>query len=249
VCDDWGRFEYEPAVIWRQVFARRDDVSFDDVSGWLAEYEKVGLLTRYHIDGELAFWTGFYRGGRPRPSVYPDPAQFVTGVVVDSCELPTKKVVVPTERNETQRNETEGAGAPKFAVRKKSKDTSLEQSVIDAYNHVLDCRIGYTPGNIESAARATNRGYTLEQITDVFQAVKDRRTETAKWCAANNHSFEYLTRPPYKGKQGVVVQGPLDKIPNELTSHKPQMSTTGSGEAARISQLMAEKAARKQAGE
>lgn len=244
VCDDWGRFEYEPAVIWRQVFARRDDVSLADVDGWLEEYQKVGLLQRYHIAGELAFWTGFYRGGRLRPSAYPDPAQFVGGVVVDCEQSPTEKVVVPTERNETQRNETEGAPAPKFAVRKKAKDTSLEQAVIDAYNRVLDCRIGYTPGNIESAARATNRGYTLEQITDVFQSVKDRRTETAKWCAANNHSFEYLTRPPYRGKQGVVVQGPLDKIPNELTSSKVQ-PTTGTGEAARMTQLLAEKAARK----
>jgi hypothetical protein len=78
ICDDWGRFEYRPRAIWGQVFGSREDVSVDDVKRWLAEYERHGLLVRYHIDGDLAFWTGFE--GRPdnrrRKSRYPDPKCF-----------------------------------------------------------------------------------------------------------------------------------------------------------------------------
>lgn len=78
VADAWGRFEYDPRGIWAQCFAVREDVSVDDVTRWLAEYERVGLLVRYHIDGDLAYWTNFYgrKSNKRAPSQYPDPAQF-----------------------------------------------------------------------------------------------------------------------------------------------------------------------------
>jgi len=75
VADDHGRFEYRPRVIWGRAFAAREDISVEDVSNWLSEYEKIGLLVRYKA-GELAYWTGFT--GRPpsqrRESLYPDPS-------------------------------------------------------------------------------------------------------------------------------------------------------------------------------
>ncbi len=75
VADDHGRFEYRPRVIWGRVFAAREDVTVEDVTNWLTEYEQVGLLVRYK-SGELAHWTGF--AGRPpsqrRESLYPDPS-------------------------------------------------------------------------------------------------------------------------------------------------------------------------------
>jgi hypothetical protein len=75
VADDWGRFEYDPPHLWSVVFAARSDVSLDDVTGWLQEYEREQLLVRYENGGELAFWTGFE--GRPpskrRPSKHIDP--------------------------------------------------------------------------------------------------------------------------------------------------------------------------------
>lgn len=78
VADDWGRFEYDARLIWSQAFGAREDVSVEDVEGWLAEFARENLLERYHIDGELAFWTKFE--GRPpskrRPSQYPDPEPF-----------------------------------------------------------------------------------------------------------------------------------------------------------------------------
>lgn len=78
VCDDHGRFEYHPRAIWMCVFRRRPSVTQKDVENWLSEYEREGLLIRYHINGELAFWTGF-EGRKPserRPTDYPDPLTF-----------------------------------------------------------------------------------------------------------------------------------------------------------------------------
>lgn len=59
VADDHGRFEYNPRRIWTRVFGNRDDVTLEEVTGWLEEYWRAGLLKRYHIDGDLAMWEGF----------------------------------------------------------------------------------------------------------------------------------------------------------------------------------------------
>lgn len=74
VADDWGRFEYNPRRIWSRVFGGREDVTVTEVSAWLSEYEREGLLVPYS-NSELAVWYRFE--GRPpskrRPSLYPDP--------------------------------------------------------------------------------------------------------------------------------------------------------------------------------
>lgn len=78
VADDWGRFECNAVRICGRVFGGRHGVTVEEVASWLAEYEREGLLVRYHIDRELGFWTGFR--GRPesqrRRSDYPDPYSF-----------------------------------------------------------------------------------------------------------------------------------------------------------------------------
>lgn len=84
VCDEWGRFEYRPNLIWSLVFAPRKDFAPDttptveEVSVWLSEYEREGVLIRYHYEGELAVWTNF-KGRAPakrRKSTLPDPRPF-----------------------------------------------------------------------------------------------------------------------------------------------------------------------------
>ena len=59
VADDHGRFEYNPRRIWSLVFGNREDVTREEVAGWLEEYWRAGLMKRYHIDGDLAVWEGF----------------------------------------------------------------------------------------------------------------------------------------------------------------------------------------------
>jgi hypothetical protein len=110
VCNDDGIFEYHPRAVWMAVFRRRPTVTMDDVTCWLGEYDRVGLLIRYHIDGELAFWTGFK--GRKRSerksSTYPD---FLTfhDVVRRLQELDIKEVdgrAVPATRPRRDRDAT-----------------------------------------------------------------------------------------------------------------------------------------------
>lgn len=78
VADDHGRFEYNPRRIWSKAFGNREDVTLDEVTSWLKEYANHGLLVRYHIDGDLAYWTGFKgrKVSERRKSDYPDPAEF-----------------------------------------------------------------------------------------------------------------------------------------------------------------------------
>jgi hypothetical protein len=91
VADDWGRFEFNPRRVWSKVFGAREDVSMSDVERWLLEYVEKGLLVRYHVDDELAYWTKFE--GRPpsqrRKSLYPDPQQ---------VRRNKRRKAIPTER-------------------------------------------------------------------------------------------------------------------------------------------------------
>lgn len=102
-----------------------------------------------------------------------------------------------------------------------SIDMEACKLLIDSYNEIVQPPrgIGYTPGNIKAAVRFYAEGYALDQARTVFSAVKAKTTATARWCAANNREFEYLVRPAYKhNRTHELVQGPLDKIPNELAT-------------------------------
>lgn len=102
-----------------------------------------------------------------------------------------------------------------------SIDIEACKLLIDSYNEIVQPPrgIGYTPGNIKAAVRFYAEGYTLDQARTVFSAVKAKTTATARWCAANNREFEYLVRPAYKHyRTHELVQGPLDKIHNELAT-------------------------------
>lgn len=216
VADDWGRFEYQPRVIWGQVFGGREDVSIQDVKDWLHEYELVHLLVRYHIDGELAYWTGFHgqRKDKRRPSLYPDPASF-SGL---SQEVGVLSATI-TEQNGTDQEQERDQEQTKRKRARVDPDSPEARSIIDAYNRILASRIGYTTANLAAAHRALEQDASAEdvclQAVRIFEAVRDRSTKTAKWCAENNASFEYLIRPQYR-KAGELIPGPWDKIPNEL---------------------------------
>lgn len=80
VADSYGRFEYSPKRIWARVFGGREDISLSDVASWLDEYERVGLLVRYHINGSLAFWYKF----RARRDSYKRKSEYVA---------PTKELI------------------------------------------------------------------------------------------------------------------------------------------------------------
>jgi len=96
--------------------------------------------------------------------------------------------------------------------------------IVRDYNAVMGSHLGLTAGNLAAVMRAKGQGYTREQMARVFAAVRDRSTETAAWCAENNHAFEYLIRPTFRHyRTGDQTQGPLDKILNELDAAKPKV--------------------------
>ncbi len=124
VADDWGRFEYDPRRIWSKAFGSRADVSLPEVTGWLAEYEEVGLLERFGEDGDCALWTGFQ--GRPpsqrRPSLIADPQQLKSHRRALGKSKPTPsqvlgdaydkdRRVLPTSEIDRIGSEQSGAGA------------------------------------------------------------------------------------------------------------------------------------------
>jgi hypothetical protein len=94
--------------------------------------------------------------------------------------------------------------------------------IVRDYNSALGAHLSVTAGNLAAVMRAKGQGYTREQMARVFAAVRDKSTETAAWCAANNHSFEYLIRPTFRHyRTAEQTPGPLDKILNELDGAKP----------------------------
>lgn len=217
VADPWGRFEYNPTRIWALVFGGRGDVSQEDVTRWLEEYTSVGLLFRYHVDGELAVWTGYPKRGSGfrKPSQYPDPEPFmeITSKVVANSDAQTKQKV-PRAQSPTRDKELE-----------RDKELDLEgealRALVDAYNEAFGTRLTYSPGNLKAAKRCLAEGYTLEQARTVFAAVRERSTATASWCSINNREFEYLVRPTYRHhKTHEPVQSVIDRILNELSTGK-----------------------------
>lgn len=237
VCDEWGRFEWDPRAIWMCVFRKRPSVKQSDVENWLLEYAREGLLIRYHIGGELAFWTNFRgrKAAERKASDYPDPLQF-------------QEVVEELERIKSDFPASKTGGSSSAVLRRGRRKTAPEQNLqsidqirseldripseseaeaapppavvaVELYNATFGTRIGNTPGNVKAVNRALGEGYTLETFRTVFEAVRDGTTQTAAWCAENNREFEYLIRPAYrKHGTGELIQGPLDKIPNEIAT-------------------------------
>lgn len=76
-CDDYGRFDGRASVIRARCFALQlDRVSDDDVAGWLARLEEVGLVVTYVVDGRVYLrvttWER-YQQTRAKRSKFPAP--------------------------------------------------------------------------------------------------------------------------------------------------------------------------------
>lgn len=138
----------------------------------------------------------------PSTVLAPDEPAVAVAVAVPSLAKPSPKPRVRAVSTGAQSPETTNNGAP-----------------IDLYNAVFGAKIQHTPGNLRAAARALAFGYTLEQMRDAFEAVKARKTPSAKWCAENNREYEYLIRPEHVSRRtGEHSPGRIDVILNELAT-------------------------------
>jgi hypothetical protein len=71
LANDVGSFECNPEQVWFRAYAyNRKSVTEKDVSKFLEEFERVGLLYRWKVDGkEWGYWIGMDRPGLlPKPS-------------------------------------------------------------------------------------------------------------------------------------------------------------------------------------
>lgn len=77
-CDDEGRAEDHPRLIWAALFPLLEKVGAADVDKWLQELDLAGLIERYVVDGHrylaVTQWERFQHPQRPRPSRFPEPS-------------------------------------------------------------------------------------------------------------------------------------------------------------------------------
>lgn len=76
-CDDEGRCEDEPRLIWAACFPL-SDCSIDEVDGWLWELAEVGLIRRYEKDDlrwvQVIRWSDYQHPQKKKDSPLPAPS-------------------------------------------------------------------------------------------------------------------------------------------------------------------------------
>jgi hypothetical protein len=74
VVDDFGRFDARPALLRGRLFALQlDRVRESDISCWMAECQKVGLIALYTVDGKPYLLFHKLGPARAKESKYPAP--------------------------------------------------------------------------------------------------------------------------------------------------------------------------------
>ena len=76
--DDYGRADGRPAMLRATLYPTRDEVTDEQLDGWLCELEREGCVRRYEVDGERYVWlTGWEKhrgsGRRALRSRFPAP--------------------------------------------------------------------------------------------------------------------------------------------------------------------------------
>lgn len=95
-CDDEGRCEDHPRLIWAALFPLHADIGPADVDEWLDELRRVGLIVRYEVEGKRCLsvneWGRFQHPQRPKPSALPAPSGNGQGSVRDASATDPRHV-------------------------------------------------------------------------------------------------------------------------------------------------------------
>lgn len=81
--DNHGRFDASPRSLRADLFPYREDVTGNDIQGWLDEFERVGQIKRWKFEGrvfgELANYAKYHRDNRfqRRASRFPKPDEII----------------------------------------------------------------------------------------------------------------------------------------------------------------------------
>jgi len=77
ICDDQGRAEDHPRLIWATLFPLNDDATTELVDQWLSELAEVGLVERYTSGGKRCIavtrWSDYQHPRHPAASDIPAP--------------------------------------------------------------------------------------------------------------------------------------------------------------------------------
>lgn len=92
-CDDYGKAEDHPRLIWAALFPLHEEITSADVDQWLKEMESVGLIERYAVGDRrclrIVRWDSFQKPQRKTDSKLPDPSASSHG---DVCEPSAKEM-------------------------------------------------------------------------------------------------------------------------------------------------------------
>jgi len=129
--DKHGVYHGDPAIVKSYVFPRRDDVTVEEVDGYLREMETAGLIVRFEAKNDCwQWWPGFannqvgLRADRettdfpPPPSETPELANDTSGNLPDDCrkdagKKPAEEKLSEEKLSEEKRSRsTAGAPAP-----------------------------------------------------------------------------------------------------------------------------------------
>ena len=76
-CDDFGRLDARPPVLKGMLFPLRPEITENHLVKWMAEFENLGLIVRYEVDGlpylRLKTWSKHQNVRTPRVKYPPDP--------------------------------------------------------------------------------------------------------------------------------------------------------------------------------
>lgn len=90
--DNFGTFQINGFVLKGRLWPLRDDVSPEDILGWIREFEEKGMVKTWQTDGKIygifVRWGDFQRVDPRLNRKYPEPPKELLGITQNSPELP-----------------------------------------------------------------------------------------------------------------------------------------------------------------
>ena len=152
-CDDYGLMDARPRILRARCFPLRvDQISDDDIAGWLAELEEAQLIAGYRVGNhpylELSTWAK-HQQIRAQRAKYPQPSagercSFISAIncnQMNATELGCPRNPIQSESNPIGENTRVAtrADADASAKEKPREDRALWDALKDAH--------GYEPSN------------------------------------------------------------------------------------------------------
>lgn len=183
-CDDHGRAPWKPRQIKAQVFPGDDDVSVDDVTGWLQELSTNDLIMRYAVDGVDYFVvTGWHHQRIDKPQKPKCPAPPQDHSANDPGPFPPDRK--GKEGKGRERNGAEQTRAPEPATASDAAPPGcvaldgfgvweLWQQRREAHGHGSSPNPP-SPAEVQAAQKWLNAGADAELIRQAFDAALGRQ--------------------------------------------------------------------------